>query len=70
MTTSRDQQLQSMEDELEKREAGVVDMMELYRRVEEVYFQASGMAPEVEVMYTTDSTNKVGTDAYLGRNPS
>ena len=70
MTTSRDQQLQSMEDEFEKREAGVADLMELYRRVEAVYFQASGLAPEVEAMHTTDSTNKAGIDAYLGRNPS
>ena len=60
---------QSMQDEFEKREAGVAEMMEFYEKVESVYVRAAAAIAERPLDYTSDSTDIRRADAYLGRNP-
>lgn len=67
---TRDQELESLWHEFENREAGVADLMELYEKVEDIYVQAAASMSESEAVYTSNSTNMVKTDAYLGRDSS
>ena len=60
---------QSMQDEFEKREAGVADLMELYEKVAPIYARAAAAIAESQLDYTSDSTDIRKADAYLGRNP-
>ena len=54
--------------ELERREAGVSDLMELYERIEATYVRASAAAIPFQVTQTSDSTNPDAiSNAYLGR---
>ena len=64
-----DSEKQSMQDEFEKREAGVAEMMELYEKVAPVYARAAAAIAERHPVYTSDSTDIRRVDAYLGRNP-
>ena len=54
---TRDQENQELRDEFAKQEAGVVDALELYERIETVYFEASRSVAENEIVYTSDSAN-------------
>ena len=67
---TRDQELESLWHEFENREAGVADLMELYEKVEDVYVQAAASMSESEAVHTSNSTNMVKTDAYLGQDSS
>ena len=44
--TTKDQEMESLEVEFEKQEAGVADLMEFYEKVEDIYVQASASASE------------------------
>ena len=68
--TTRDQELESLRYEFENREAGVADLMELYEKVEDVYVQAAASLSDIEAVHTSNSTNMVKADAYLGRDSS
>ena len=68
--TNEEQEALSLRSEFEGRETGVADMMEFYEKVEDIYLQASTSIPEGELIYTSDSTNPMRFDAYLGRDPS
>lgn len=59
---------QSMQDEFEKREAGVAELMELYEKVAPIYARAAAAIAERPLDYTSDSTDIRRADAYLGRN--
>ena len=50
----------------EENEPGVVDMMVLYERVEEVYVKASASTYDPPVSYISDSANLANFDANLG----
>ena len=54
---TRDQENQELRDEFAKQEAGVVDALELYERIEKVYLEASGSVAANEIVYTSDSAN-------------
>ena len=66
MTTER-QDPESLGTEFEAREAGVTDLMEFYEKVEGIYVDASAFMSENNDNDISDSTNKVRTDADLGR---
>ena len=65
--TTKDQEMESLEVEFEKQEAGVADLMEFYERIEDIYVRASASVSESEVVYSSDSTNMTRPNAYLGR---
>ena len=67
--TTRQQELESLGTEFEKREAGFAELMEFYEKVEAIYAQASAFISEGRGSYVSDSTIIVKTDADLGRNP-
>ena len=53
------------------REPGVAELMELYERIERVYAPASAAALPFGASATSDSTNRtnrVRSNAYVGRN--
>ena len=50
-------ELEALEADLERREIGVTDLMELYEKVESIYVQASSSVPESEVVRVSDSTS-------------
>ena len=58
--TTKEQEMESLEVEFEKQEAGVADLMEFYERVEEIYVRASAAVFESDVVYSSDSTNMPG----------
>ena len=54
--------------ELEMREAGVSDLMELYERIEATYVRAATATIPFQITQTSDSTNPEAiSNAYLGR---
>ena len=55
-------ELMSLIDEFEQREAGVVDLMDLYGRIEAIYVRASASTSDSDVVHTSDSTNAVGAN--------
>lgn len=65
--TTREREMESLEVEFEKQEAGVADLMKFYEKVEDIYVQASASASESDVVYSSDSTNMTRPHAYLGR---
>ena len=67
---TQEQEAASLMAEFEGREAGVADIMEFYEKVEEVYIQASTAISQIEIVYTSDSTDSMRSNAYLGRDPS
>ena len=64
--TIQERESERLQGEFERREAGVADMMELYDKVEAVYVRASASIVESDAVYTSDSTNGVRRNAYLG----
>ncbi len=64
--TTREQELGSLREEFENREAGVAELMEFYEKVEKIYLRAS-LSSQSDAVYTSDSTNMVRPNAYLGR---
>ena len=58
--TTKEQEMEPLEVEFEKQEAGVADLMEFYERVEEIYVRASAAVSESEAVYSSDSTNMTG----------
>ena len=64
--TIQERENERLQGEFERREAGVADMMELYDKVEAVYVRASASIVESDTVYTSDSTNGVRRNAYLG----
>ena len=64
---TKDQELESIGSEMERRETGVADLMELYEKVEDVYVRASASIADSRVTYTSDSTNVVEPHAYIGQ---
>lgn len=64
--TIQERESERLQGEFERREAGVADMMELYDKVEAVYVRASASIAESDAVYTSDSTNEMRRDAYLG----
>ncbi|MDE0146598.1 MAG: hypothetical protein OXI53_09995 [Nitrospira sp.] len=65
--TTKEREMESLEVEFEKQEAGVADLMEFYEKVEKIYIQASASVSESEIVYSSDSTNMTRPNAYLGR---
>ena len=65
--TTKQQEMEALGVEFEKQEAGVADLMEFYEKVEDIYVQASASVSEGEVVYSSDSTNMMRPNAYLGR---
>ena len=65
--TTKEREMESLEVEFEKQEAGVADLMEFYEKVEDIYVQASSSVSESEAVYSSDSTNMTRPNAYLGR---
>lgn len=65
--TTKEREMESLEVEFEKQEAGVADLMKFYEKVEDIYVQASASASESDVVYSSDSTNMTRPNAYLGR---
>ena len=62
-----DQEKESLQEELEDREAGVADLMELYEKIEGIYVRASASMMESETVRTSDSTDVArGSVAHLG----
>ncbi len=68
--TAKDQEMEELVAALEERDAGVADLMALYKRVEDIYIQASASLSDSNAVYTSDSTNIVRSNAYLGRDSS
>ena len=66
--TTREQELGSLREEFESREAGVAELMEFYEKVEKIYLRAALSVSQSDAVYTSDSTNMVRPNAYLGRN--
>lgn len=67
MTTTKDEEKETLVGSFEYREAGVADLMELYEKIEDVYVRASASAVESEVAYASNSTNIAArADAHLG----
>ena len=64
--TTQEQELESLRDEFENKEAGVADLMQLYEKVEGIYIQASASMPESEFVYASNSTDVVNLGAHLG----
>ena len=64
--TTRDQELESLREEFENKEAGVADLMKLYERVEGIYVKASASMTESEVSHTSNSTDVVKPVAHWG----
>ena len=54
---TKDQEQEELVNELDSREAGVAEVLEMYRRVEEIYVAASEVVASNEDSYTTDTTN-------------
>ena len=54
---TKDQEQEELVNELDSREAGVAEVIEMYRRVEEIYVAASEVVASNEDSYTTDTTN-------------
>ena len=67
--TTRQQELESLGTEFEKREAGFAELMEFYEKVEAIYAQASAFISEGRGSYVSGSTNTVRADADPGRDP-
>ena len=55
-------------EEFREREPGVAEALELYLKIEKVYFGAL-IAPEEGFLWVSDSTNGGGQRAYVGTNP-
>lgn len=66
--TTHDKEMESLATVFEEQEAGVADLMEFYEKVENIYVQASAAVSKSEVVYASDSTNMMRSNAYLGRN--
>ena len=66
--TTRQQELESLGTEFEKREAGFAELTEFYEKVEAIYAQASAFMSGGRGSYVSDSTNTVSR-RDLGRNP-
>ena len=47
--TTKEREMESLEAEFEKQEAGVADLMEFYEKIEDIYVQASASVSESEV---------------------
>jgi len=64
----KDTENEAMREQLEKREAGVAELLEFYARVEEVYVSASRASEEGYTVTTSNSTNlsNLGRYANLG----
>ena len=60
---ARKQESELLDAMSKEQEAGVADLLELYERIEDIYIQASASIPESAVIYTSDSTNVVGSSA-------
>ena len=54
---TKDQEQEELVNELDSREAGVAEVIEMYRRIEEIYVEASEVVASNEDAYTTDTTN-------------
>ena len=65
--TTRQQELESLGTEFEKREAGFAELTEFYEKVEAIYAQASAFMSEGRGSFISDSTKTVRADADLGR---
>lgn len=64
---SKDQERENFLREAEGREAGVIDLLELYSRVEKIYSTASRALEEQNVTVASNSTNRTQPQrAHLG----
>ncbi len=64
--TTKDQELEAIGAKFEEQEAGVADLLELYKQIEDAYVEASSAMSQREYTHASDSANLNNPYAYLG----
>lgn len=59
-------ELQSLEQGMAVKEAGVTEMLDLYEAIERIYLQSAVVESSEDVVYASDSTNALRGNANLG----